>query len=277
MLIPILTRGDTWNCCPASWIAFQSNCYLPLNDNQTWHESERNCSGMGGHLATINTEAEQNFVTQLLDSRFPYFLGLTDENTEGLWQWVDQTPFNPHMAFWHEGEPNDFKEEDCIVLINVQDKWTWNNFPCHFQANSIYTCGSNFMYRCGKKDRQDIPSTQRSLFANYLLFRSVDNHQLHPFLKRGHLGRNTDEDNGNKKGSTTTFDILNCQSLQNRTKAQVSIGKFVFEVHGSQYFPLNDQLITLGKYYSEVSVFGVGTMHYSSEWNFSENRANGSH
>ncbi|XP_005365391.1 C-type lectin domain family 4 member D [Microtus ochrogaster] len=129
--------GDTWNCCPASWIAFQSNCYLPLNDNQTWHESESNCSGMGGHLATINTEAEQNFVTQLLDSRFPYFLGLTDENTEGLWQWVDQTPFNPYMAFWHEGEPNDFKKEDCIVLINVQDKWAWNNFPCHFQANSI--------------------------------------------------------------------------------------------------------------------------------------------
>lgn len=59
MSISILTQGDTWNCCPAGWIAFQSNCYFPLNDNQTWHESEGNCSGMGSHLATINTEAEQ--------------------------------------------------------------------------------------------------------------------------------------------------------------------------------------------------------------------------
>lgn len=59
MPISILTRGVTWNCCPVSWVAFQSNCYFPLNDNQTWSESERNCSGMGSHLVTINTEAEQ--------------------------------------------------------------------------------------------------------------------------------------------------------------------------------------------------------------------------
>nr|XP_042130538.1 C-type lectin domain family 4 member D [Peromyscus maniculatus bairdii] len=129
--------GVTWNCCPVSWVAFQSNCYFPLNDNQTWSESERNCSGMGSHLVTINTEAEQNFLTGLLDKQFPYFLGLTDENSEGLWQWVDQTPFNSHMRFWHEGEPNNFMEEDCVVLINVQDKWAWNDFPCHSRASRI--------------------------------------------------------------------------------------------------------------------------------------------
>ncbi|XP_051029189.1 C-type lectin domain family 4 member D isoform X1 [Phodopus roborovskii] len=129
--------GGTWNCCPDGWIAFQFNCYFPLNDNQTWHESERNCSGMGSHLATINTKAEQSFMTQLLDRQFPYFLGLTDQNTEGLWQWVDQTPFKPHMVFWHEGEPNDFREEDCVVLVNIEDQWAWNDFPCHFGASRI--------------------------------------------------------------------------------------------------------------------------------------------
>ncbi|XP_076796654.1 C-type lectin domain family 4 member D isoform X4 [Arvicanthis niloticus] len=87
--------GGTWTCCPVSWRAFQSNCYFPLNDNQTWHDSERNCSGMSSHLVTINTEAEQNFVTQLLDKRFSYFLGLTDEKVEGQWRWMDKTPFNP--------------------------------------------------------------------------------------------------------------------------------------------------------------------------------------
>ncbi|XP_021080373.1 C-type lectin domain family 4 member D isoform X2 [Mesocricetus auratus] len=127
----------TWNCCPAGWIAFQSNCYFALNDNQTWHESERNCSGMGSHLATINAEAEQNFVTQLLDRQFSYFLGLNNQHMDGLWQWVDQTPFNPRMVFWHTGEPNDFKKEDCVVLVNAKDKWAWNDFPCHFGARSI--------------------------------------------------------------------------------------------------------------------------------------------
>lgn len=108
--------GGTWTCCPVSWRAFQSNCYFPLNDNQTWHESERNCSGMSSHLVTINTEAEQE---------------------EGQWQWVDKTPFNPNMVFWKVGEPNDYMEEDCVVLVYDQDKWVWNDFPCHFEMGRI--------------------------------------------------------------------------------------------------------------------------------------------
>lgn len=40
------------------------------------------------------------------------------------------------------------------------------------------TCGSTLVHRWGKKDRPDIPSTQRSLFANYLLFPRVDYHQV---------------------------------------------------------------------------------------------------
>ncbi|XP_008572998.1 PREDICTED: C-type lectin domain family 4 member D [Galeopterus variegatus] len=130
-------KGSTWSCCPAGWRGFQSNCYLLLNDNKTWAESERNCSGMGAHLATISTEAEQNFIIQFLDRRFSYFLGLTDENTEGQWHWVDQMPFNPHMVFWHENEPSNSQEENCVVLVNNRDKWAWNDFPCNFETSRI--------------------------------------------------------------------------------------------------------------------------------------------
>nr|Q69FH1.1 RecName: Full=C-type lectin domain family 4 member D; AltName: Full=C-type lectin superfamily member 8; AltName: CD_antigen=CD368 [Rattus norvegicus]AAR02097.1 macrophage C-type lectin [Rattus norvegicus]AAS76661.1 macrophage C-type lectin [Rattus norvegicus] len=129
--------GGTWTCCPVSWRAFQSNCYFALNDNQTWHESERNCSGMSSHLVTINTEAEQDFVTQLLDEQFSYFLGLSYEKVEGQWQWVDKTPFNPNVVFWKVGEPKDSMEEDCVVLVYDQDKWVWNDFPCHFEMGRI--------------------------------------------------------------------------------------------------------------------------------------------
>lgn len=92
---------------------------------------------MSSHLMTINTEAEQNFVTQLLDEQFSYFLGLSDEKVEGQWEWVDKTPFNPNMVFWKVGEPNDYMEEDCVVLVYDQDKWVWNDFPCHFEMGRI--------------------------------------------------------------------------------------------------------------------------------------------
>ncbi|XP_058414862.1 C-type lectin domain family 4 member D isoform X2 [Diceros bicornis minor] len=128
---------SAWNCCPVGWRSFQSNCYLPLNDNKTWAEGERNCTGMGAHLATISTEAEQNFIIQYLDRRFSYFLGLTNENPEGQWHWVDKTPFNPHIAFWHEGEPNNYQKENCVILVNAQDKWAWNDFPCNAARRRI--------------------------------------------------------------------------------------------------------------------------------------------
>uniref|UniRef100_A0A673TTG3 C-type lectin domain-containing protein n=1 Tax=Suricata suricatta TaxID=37032 RepID=A0A673TTG3_SURSU len=131
-------KGSTWNCCPTGWRSFRSSCYLPLNDNHTWGESETNCTGMGAHLAAISTEAEQNFIVQLLDRRFSYFLGLSDENHEGQWLWVDETPFDPKILFWHEGEPNNYQEENCVVLINVEDKWGWNDFPCNFETRRIY-------------------------------------------------------------------------------------------------------------------------------------------
>uniref|UniRef100_A0A8C3W664 C-type lectin domain family 4 member D n=1 Tax=Catagonus wagneri TaxID=51154 RepID=A0A8C3W664_9CETA len=99
-------KAGTRNCCPEGWRPFQSNCYFPFHDKKTWAQSERNCTGLGAHLATISTEDEQNFITQLLDKQFSYFLGLTNENHEGQWRWVNKIPFNPQTVFWHEGEPS---------------------------------------------------------------------------------------------------------------------------------------------------------------------------
>ncbi|XP_032015439.1 C-type lectin domain family 4 member D [Hylobates moloch] len=130
-------EGSTWNCCPIDWRAFQSNCYFPLTDNKTWAESERNCSGMGAHLTTISTEAEQNFIIQFLDRRLSYFLGLRDENAKGQWRWVDQTPFNPRRVFWHKNEPDNSQGENCVVLVYNQDKWAWNDVPCNSEASRI--------------------------------------------------------------------------------------------------------------------------------------------
>ncbi|XP_007935397.1 C-type lectin domain family 4 member D [Orycteropus afer afer] len=130
-------KESTWNCCPVGWRAFQSNCYIFLNDNKTWAESVSNCTGMGANLVTIRTEAEQNFIIKFLDRQLSYFLGLTDQNTEGQWYWVDGTPFNPRMVFWHKDELNKLWEAHCVVLVNEKDKWAWNYFPCHFETSRI--------------------------------------------------------------------------------------------------------------------------------------------
>ncbi|XP_075409237.1 C-type lectin domain family 4 member D [Tenrec ecaudatus] len=130
-------KGSTWNCCPAGWRAFQANCYMTFNDRKTWDESFSNCTGAGANLVTISTDAEQNFIINYLDRKFSYFLGLTDQQTEGQWHWVDGTPFKQSMVFWHMGEPNNHQEEHCVVLVNINDTWAWNGVPCHLKTRRI--------------------------------------------------------------------------------------------------------------------------------------------
>ncbi|XP_005378926.1 PREDICTED: C-type lectin domain family 4 member D [Chinchilla lanigera] len=130
-------KGGTWICCPVGWRVFQSNCYFPFHDNKTWAESERNCSGMGAHLASIVSEAEQNFTTKILNELFLYFVGLKSENGRGQWHWIDQTPFNPHIQFWLKKNLKNVHNEDCAVLINDRAIWSWSDFPCNVKTSRI--------------------------------------------------------------------------------------------------------------------------------------------
>lgn len=112
LIATLYTAREAWECS-----SFQST-------PRSWHASERN-------------QNWKNFILQFLDRRFPYFLGLTNENPEGQWHWVDKTPFNPHIVFWHEGEPNNYQKENCVVLVSAQDKWAWNDFPCNFETRRV--------------------------------------------------------------------------------------------------------------------------------------------
>ncbi|XP_052028640.1 vomeronasal type-2 receptor 26-like [Apodemus sylvaticus] len=77
--------------------------------------------------------------------------------------------------------------------------------------------------------------------------------KLHPFLEKGKLGRNINEENiVTQEISTTKIDIFNYQSLQSGTEAQVKVGEFVFGSHSVQNLFLNDTLINLGIYNNQI-------------------------
>lgn len=89
---------------------------------------------MGAHLLVIHSQDEQDFINTILNIGTDYFIGLSD-HSENQWQWIDQTPYNESVTFWHKGEPNN-KEEKCVV-INHRDKWGWNDIPCHDRHKSV--------------------------------------------------------------------------------------------------------------------------------------------
>ncbi|XP_010383359.2 CD209 antigen isoform X5 [Rhinopithecus roxellana] len=85
--------------CPWEWTFFQGNCYFMSNSQQNWHDSITACQEVGAQLVVIKSAEEQNFL-QLQSSRSNRFtwMGLSDLNQEGTWQWVDGSPLLPRWS-----------------------------------------------------------------------------------------------------------------------------------------------------------------------------------
>jgi len=87
--------------------------------------------GPGWDLATIGSAAENTFVESLLNSastdRAHFWLGATDNVSEGTWVWVDGTPWS--FTDWWSGEPGDTNNEDYLAYDLRSGSWAWNDAP----------------------------------------------------------------------------------------------------------------------------------------------------
>ncbi|XP_031239180.1 C-type lectin domain family 4 member A-like isoform X1 [Mastomys coucha] len=128
---PSSNEDKVWSCCPKNWKPFGSQCYFTSRDSASWSKSEEKCSLRGAHLLVIHSQEEQDFITNSLNPRATYYVGLSDPEGHGQWQWVDQTPYNPNATSWHSDEPSG-STELCVVLSyhpNVKG-WGWSVAPC---------------------------------------------------------------------------------------------------------------------------------------------------
>ncbi|XP_008540994.2 C-type lectin domain family 4 member E [Equus przewalskii] len=127
--------GSVKNCCPLNWVHFQSSCYFFSSNTMTWTASLKNCSYMGAHLVVINTQQEQEFLFRAKPREKEFYIGLTDQVTDGDWQWVDGTPLTKSLSFWDIGEPNNLATvEDCVTIRDSSNpRQNWNDVACLFR------------------------------------------------------------------------------------------------------------------------------------------------
>nr|XP_055075549.1 CD209 antigen-like protein C [Misgurnus anguillicaudatus] len=122
--------------CPDNWHYFEGSCYFISEESESWPDSQAYCELRGGHLAIILTADEQTFIWNLLPRGHwnAYWFGITDEETEDDWRWVDGTKLVG--GFWEDGEPNNHINEDCgymiktLVLSRIATK-SWYDAPCY--------------------------------------------------------------------------------------------------------------------------------------------------
>jgi hypothetical protein len=100
---------------------YNGHSYYRSTGNAIWTVARQNCINMGGHLVTVTTAAENSFIFGLWPSGW---IGLTDEVTEGVWQWVTGEAYS--YTSWNSGEPNNAGNEDYVQFVGGGK---WNDLP----------------------------------------------------------------------------------------------------------------------------------------------------
>jgi len=109
--------------CPGTWQMFDSHCYKFSEDHVTWSEAEGRCQEEGGHLTSIVSEEENQFLKKLGPN---FWIGANDIDTEGDWVWNDGSALE--FTHWDTEEPNDCcGGQDCGL---VHDNGFWDDDSC---------------------------------------------------------------------------------------------------------------------------------------------------
>jgi len=83
---------------------FMGHTYYLL-DEKPWLQQEAEAITLGGHLVTINDDAENTWVWDRFGTvRTGLFFGFNDFDTEGNWVWASGEPV--FFTAWRGGEPN---------------------------------------------------------------------------------------------------------------------------------------------------------------------------
>ena len=87
---------------------FNSHKYTFVPDKVRWRDANKRAEEMDGHLVTITSKEEQAFIEELLktqkDSGNCTWLGFSDDEKEGQWQWV--TGEEVKFTNWGPGQPD---------------------------------------------------------------------------------------------------------------------------------------------------------------------------
>ena len=107
---------------PSATEYFNGNKYELYSVPISWNNAYKFCEQKGGHLVTITSQEEQDFVAAFTQSNSGrVWLGATDELSEGTWKWV--TGEDVKYNNFYENEPNNDGNEDYLTLYRNSGKW----------------------------------------------------------------------------------------------------------------------------------------------------------
>ncbi|MEM6965580.1 MAG: lectin-like protein, partial [Bacteroidota bacterium] len=129
--VTVLPEGGNANC-PTSLAGFTAlgefggSAYFLSDDITRPLDAEAIANQNGGHLVTINSQGENDFIFQQINELV--YIGLTDYYTEGTLEWFDNSALNytnfDICNFCNENSA----DMDFVVMHGWNGGWSWSNF-----------------------------------------------------------------------------------------------------------------------------------------------------
>ncbi|XP_019388002.1 PREDICTED: macrophage mannose receptor 1-like [Crocodylus porosus] len=123
--------------CPEEWVSstHSSLCFKLFSKERkykkSWFEARDFCRAVGGDLAAIHTEEEQNVIVKLRKGSYSssyYWMGFNNLDPDKGYTWSDGSAVS--YENWAEGEPNNYGgNEKCGVFYGYSDM-EWNDVFC---------------------------------------------------------------------------------------------------------------------------------------------------
>ncbi|XP_056434773.1 natural killer cells antigen CD94-like [Gadus chalcogrammus] len=126
--------------CQSGWDDFGYKCYLLSKVLGSWNKSRKNCVSHGADLVVVDSKEEMDFI-----SRYGgyFWLGATDEASEGLWRWVDGTVLSVDNPSWSTGKPDGNKDKNCLRTVGKASNLKWKDKSCESKIRGL--CEQNLI------------------------------------------------------------------------------------------------------------------------------------
>ena len=129
--------------CPQDWILHGNSCYHVIDTpTLNWSDARTTCQNLGGDLAIIRSQDENNFIIDILNKQqriqdLGAWIGLY-RKADNMFYWIDDTPLAGQYSTWANGKP-DSQDEKCanIFMTGSRRKYgKWNDLTCNLPEAS---------------------------------------------------------------------------------------------------------------------------------------------
>ena len=115
---------------------YKGNLYYLSDAYKSWENARAICEARGGHLATIESADENQFIASHIGFSNAVHIGLSDAADEGHFKWLNGAPFS--YTNWEQGQPdNSGPDGSDYVVLHGWSNGRWADYSFHTEKRFV--------------------------------------------------------------------------------------------------------------------------------------------